>query len=201
MKRLSVGIGIVLAMVAISPPSRSAPDDKSNSLSDFTNQLVELMGIWGKLNQATADTMKENDRYPLAKAMLRLSSGFYALKVAKKGFVASIEAVPTNGTIDYSVYVPAVQKLETAVKCFSAQLTDQGARLGALSEIDGVAVESNLRKGLEEKVADLHEVAQNLDVARGSQNIQTLKASIIADGNAAVAASDYLQRKSAGSAS
>jgi hypothetical protein len=50
MKRLSLGVGIVLAILAISPPSRSAPDDKSNSLSDFTKQLVELMGLWSKLN-------------------------------------------------------------------------------------------------------------------------------------------------------
>jgi hypothetical protein len=196
-KGLSLGIAIVLAMMAISLPSRSAPDDKSNSISEFTKQLVELMGIWGKLNQATADRMKENERYLLAKAMLRLSSGFYALKVAKEDFVASIEASPTNGTIDTRLYVPAVQKLEAAVKCFSAQLTDQGARLGALSEIDGAGVESNLRKGLQEKVADLHQVAQELDIAKGSQNIETLKASIITDGNAAVAASDHLQRKSA----
>jgi hypothetical protein len=65
-----------------------------------------------------------------------------------------------------------------------------------MSDIDGAAVELNLRKGLEEKDITLRRVAQTLDVAGGSQNIQTLKASIISDGNAAVAASDYLQRKS-----
>jgi hypothetical protein len=53
--------------------------------------------------------MKENERHLLAKAMLRLSSGFYALKVAKEDFLASIEAAPTNGTIDESVYLPAMR--------------------------------------------------------------------------------------------
>src|SRR5271169_457652 len=146
MERASLWTGLVLAMVVISTPSSRATDDKSTPLAEFTKQLVELMGIWSQLNQATADRMKENERYLLAKAMLRLSSGFYALKVAKEDFVASIKAVPADGSIDFSLYIPAVDKLNSAITCFSKQLTGQGARLGALSGIDGATVESNLRK-------------------------------------------------------
>jgi hypothetical protein len=180
-------------MATISQPSRSADD---NPLSHFTKQLVDLMGLWSQLNQAVADRMKQDERYVLAKAMLRLSSGFYALKVAKEDFVASIRAAPTNGTIDYRTFLPAVQKLEGAVTCFKKQLTDQGARLGTLTEINGKDVEANLRKGLEGKVAGLEQVAKDLDLSSGNQSVEELKASIIKDGNSAAAA-DYLQQKSA----
>jgi hypothetical protein len=123
-------MGIVLTIVASTLPCRSAPDEELNSLSEFTKQLIGLMGLWGRLNQATADRVKGNERYLLAKAMPRLSSDFYALKIAKEGFVASIEAIPADGTIDLSVFIPAVNKLDVAIQCFSEQLTNQGAGLG-----------------------------------------------------------------------
>jgi hypothetical protein len=194
-RRAALSAAIMLATAALAQPSQSADGDKP--LSDYTEQLINLMALWSKLNQAVADRMQQNERYLLAKAMLRMSSGFYALKIAKDGYVASIEAEPPNGAIDYSSYVPAVQKLQEAVQCFIRQLDSEGARLGVLTELNGKDIETNLRKGLEEKVADLRQVAKDLDVRTDSQDVATLKASLIKDGNAAVAAADYLQQKSA----
>lgn len=194
-KRFAFGMGIMLALSTLAQHSFSTTGDKP--LSNYTEQLIELMGFWAKLNQAVAGRMNQNERYLLAKAMLRMSSGFYALKISKDGLVASIEAEPSNGAIDYSSYVPAVQKLQVAVQCFMAQLNSEGARLGVMTEVNGTDIETNLRKGLEEKVADLRQVAKDLDIRTDSQDVATLKATLIKDGNAAVAAADYLQRKSA----
>jgi hypothetical protein len=165
-------------------------------MSSYTKQLIELMGVWGQLNQATADRMKEDERFLLAKEMLRMQAGFHALRTAKGDFVSSVQAGPEDGAIDYRAYVPAVRRLEDAVKCFLAQLTADGARLGALTGIDGQAIESNLREGLDEKVADLRQVAQDLKLAHDSQDTGTLKDRIVSDGNKAVAAAGYLQQKS-----
>ncbi len=194
-RRFALSAGMMLALAALAQPSLGVGDDKP--LSDYTEQLINLMALWNKLNQAVADRMQQNERYLLAKAMLRMSSGFYALKTAKDGFVASLEAEPPNGAIDYSSYVPAVQKLQAAVQCFIAQLNSEGARLGVMTEINGKDIETNLRKGLEEKVADLRQVAKDLDIRTDSQDMAALKATLIRDGNAAVAAADHLQQKSA----
>jgi hypothetical protein len=191
----AVCAGVALALAALPLPSLGAADDKP--LSDYTEQLIDLMAFWGKLNQKVAERMQQNERYLLAKAMLRMSSGFYGLKIAKDGFAASIEAEPPDGTIDYGSYVPAVQKLQAAVDCFMKQLNGEGARLGVMTEINGSDIEANLRKGLEEKVADLREVARDLDVRANDKDNAALKAVLIKDANAAVAAADYLQRKSA----
>lgn len=194
-KRSALGVGIVLALATLARPSLGAAGDKP--LSAYTEQLISLMGFWDKLNQAVADRMHQNERYLLAKAMLRMSSGFSALKIAKDRYVAAIEAEPPNGTIDYSVYVPAVQKVQAAVQCFIAQLDSEDARLGVMTEINGKDIEASLRKGLDDKVADLRQVAKDLDVRTSSQDIPTLKATLIKDGNAAVEAAEYLQQKSA----
>ena len=184
-----------VALAALSQPALGATDAKP--LSDYTQQLIDLMAFWGQLNQKVADRMQQNERYLLAKAMLRMSSGFYALKIAKDGLLASIEAEPANGTIDYGSYVPAVQKQQAAVECFMKQLNGEGARLGVMTEINGQEIETSLRRGLEEKVADLRQVARDLDVRTNDQDLPALKATLIKDANAAVAAADYLQRKSA----
>lgn len=197
MKRSLLAMAIMLAL-AITQSALGASDDKSKKLpSDYTEQLIDLMGLWTKLNQAVADRMQQNERYLLAKAMLRMSSGFYALKIAKEDFVASIEASPSNGTINYNTYLPAEQKLEKAVQCFLTQLNSDGARLSVLTDINGHEVETNLRKGLEQKVADLHQVAKDLGVMPVDEDVLALKALLVKDGNAAVAAADYLQQKSA----
>ena len=67
--------------------------------------------------------------------------------------------------------------------------------IGALSEIDGAVVEGNLRKGLQEKVADLRQVVNDLGL--GSQTSEELKAAIIRDGSKAKEAADNLYRKTA----
>ena len=60
MRRLSLGIGLLLAMATISQPSLSATDD--NPLSAYTKQLVDLMSQWADLNKAVATRMAHNDR-------------------------------------------------------------------------------------------------------------------------------------------
>jgi hypothetical protein len=65
-----------------------------------------------------------------------------------------------------------------------------------LTTIDGAAIESNLRQGLSAKVSDLRQVAQDLKLARDSQDTDTLKDRIVRDGNKAVEAAEYLRQKS-----
>src|SRR5215470_13349098 len=137
---------IVLALLSPSALTVAA----ENPLSTYTITLTDLLKVFSKLNAAIADQMKENDRYVLAKWMLNLSSGFYGLMNAKAGLTKAMEEGSAPGAfINYSTYVPAVQKLQKEVECVSAQLNDRGARIGALLEIDGASVESKLRRGLE----------------------------------------------------
>ena len=192
---LWLGACAAVALAALAEPALGAADEKP--LSDYTQQLIDLMAFWGQLNQKVADRMQQNERYLLAKAMLRMSNGFFALKIAKSGLVASIEAEPANGTIDYGSYGPAVEKQQAAVECFIKQLNSEGARLGVMTEINGQDIEASLRRGLEEKVADLRDIARDLDVRTNNPDLPALKATLIKDANAAVAAADYLQRKSA----
>jgi hypothetical protein len=128
--------------------------------------------------------------------MLRISSGFYALKVSKHDFVEAVRAEPSDSSIDYSVYVPVVDKQQAAVQCFIDQLNQVGARLGALEDVHGADVENALRQGLDAKVADLRDIARQLKLAQGSEDIEALKQRIIADADQAVAAAGLLQEKS-----
>jgi hypothetical protein len=169
-----------------------------NPLSTYTRTLIDLMNVFGKLNQAVADRMKEDERYVLARLMSRLSTGFYALMNAKGDFAKALEDSAAPGaSIDYGTYVPAVQKLQQAVACLSAQFKDKGARIGALSEIDGTSVESNLRKGLEEKADDLKKVVQDLGMNPSGSDRLVLKATIMADGEKAREAAERLYKMTA----
>jgi hypothetical protein len=62
-----------------------------NPLSTYTRTLVDLMNVFGKLDRAAADRMMENERYLLARLMLRMSNGFYALMYAKADLVKAME--------------------------------------------------------------------------------------------------------------
>ena len=53
-----------VALAALSQPALGATDAKP--LSDYTQQLIDLMAFWGQLNQKVADRMQQNERYLLA---------------------------------------------------------------------------------------------------------------------------------------
>jgi hypothetical protein len=155
------------------------------------------MNVISTLNKAVADQMKENEHYALATLMLRMSSGFYELMNAKKDYTKELEAISAPGAfINYNTYVPAVQKLEEAVECLSAQFKDKGARIGALSEIDGPTLERNLRKGLDEKASDLKRVVRDLGMDPGPDQL-ALKATIMADGEKARDTAEQLYKMTA----
>jgi hypothetical protein len=169
-----------------------------NPLSTYTRTLVDLMNVFGKLDRAAADRMMENERYLLARLMLRMSNGFYALMYAKADLVKAMEDSSVPGaSIDYGTYVPAVQKLQREVECLSAQFKDKGARIGALSEIDGISVERDLRKGLEEKVDDLKKVVRDMGMDPSASDGLALKAMIAADGEKARGTAERLYKMTA----
>lgn len=185
---------IVLALLSPSALTVAA----ENPLSTYTITLTDLLKVFSKLNIAVADQMKENERYVLAKWMLNLSSGFYGLMNAKAGLTKAMEESSVPGaSINYSTYVPAVQKLQKEVECVSAQLKDRGARIGALREIDGASVESNLRRGLEEKVVDLKKVVRDMGMEPSASDGLALKATIEADGEKARQTAEQLYKMTA----
>jgi hypothetical protein len=165
-------------------------------LSHFTSALTDLLSAFGKLNTAVADKMKENERYLLARWMQNLSNGFYGLMYAKQDLTKAMEQSSEPGaSINYSTYVPAVQRLQKEVDCVSAQLKDKGARIGALgplSDIDGISIERKLRAGLEEKVSDLKKVVADMGIEPSGSDGLALKATIEADGEKARQAAERL---------
>src|SRR6266478_674311 len=175
---------LFIGLALLSPSALTVAAE--NPLSTYTRTLTDLLGVFGKLNMAVADQMKENERHVLARWMLNLSNGFYGLMNAKADLAKAMEesAVP-GASINYRAYVPAVQKLQKEVECVSAQLKDKGARIGALSEIDGISVERNLRAGLEEKVNDLKKVVRDMGIELTGSDELALKATIAADGEKA----------------
>src|SRR5437016_3271733 len=118
MKRTTFRLFVGLALLSLGTSTVAA----ENPLSTYTKTLIDLIDVFGKLDRTIADRMKENERYLLAKLMSRMSSGFYALMNAKADLAKSMENSAAPGApIDYGTYVPAVQKLQKAVECLSAQ--------------------------------------------------------------------------------
>lgn len=174
--------------------SATLPALAESPQSPYTQQLIDLLNVFSKLDKVVAERMKANERVLLAKAMVRMSSGFYTIMIAKDEFVSAIRN-SADFRIDYKTYWPAVKKLSDAAECLAKEFKDKGARIGALNEIDGETIERNLRKGTEVKVNTLRLIMQTLEIAQAPGSDVELKAVIIADGEKARDLAERLYKK------
>jgi hypothetical protein len=159
----------------------------SSSVSTATSQLLKLIDVFKKLDDAVAKKMEENERHLLALAMVRLSSGFYGLAQAKHKFVTSVEQdQPLKNSLEYS---ETVRNLQDSVTCFQEQFASDGPRMLVFTDIDGPKVAESLQHGLDVKVASLNQLARDLGIA--SQN-GDLKEIIVRDARNAEEAANQL---------
>jgi len=163
---------------------------QDNPASIFTNQLTALFASFDKVNEVVVGQMDSNERRKLAVSMLRLSSGFYALMAEKTKFDEMIEKQPSSGGVDYSALSSGVEKLQRAVQCFSREFRKIGPELAALNDINGIELEQNLRRGLEDKVDSLNQIVRDLGMT--PKPGEDPKATIVADGKKAAAAAEHL---------
>ena len=182
--RLIVVLSLVLPIGAIAASRQP--------LTSYTRQLIELLNLFKKLDEAAATRMAENERYLMAKAMLRLSSAFYRLRNDKEELVRQIERGRRHG--DRADVAHAVFALRSTVRCLSAQLNDKGARIGALVGFDGPAVEEQLREGLQGKILTLDDLLEDLGLSPRTPNLDE---AIVNDARAAQKAADALYRRTA----
>jgi hypothetical protein len=182
---------IIVLLIGLPIGLMAAPEQP---LSLYTQQLLELLNLFKKLDEATAARMAENERYLMAKSMLRLSGAFYQLRNDKNRFEYGIRWGIANGQHIHPDMYGYVSMLQYTLSCLSAQLNEKGARIGALVGFDGPAVEKTLAKGLELKSRSLDDLIAKLGLDPETPNLDQL---ILADAAAAEEAADALYKKTA----
>ena len=196
-KRKSPSTTRIMIFIAISVTScfslRSPAYALESDITSYTSELIKLFDLFGKLDKAAADRMKQNERYLLAKEMLRLSSSLYHLTVAKNEYMHEVVWSIRRKNISPDMYMRAVV-LQRAVQCVSRRLTGNGARLGALVEINGAAVEESLRKGLEAKSLNLESMINHLGFDPKSPDLEAI---VIKDATKASKISNALYKMTA----
>lgn len=165
-----------------------------NDLTSYIEQLVTLVGTFSKLDQAVADRMSANERYIMAKHMLRLSSNFYYLMLRKDELTRQVyQSVFEFHGPSQELYAATVV-IKAELRCLSKTLQGDGARMGAFVGFDGPSVEQSLRVTLEDKIGSLNDLTDHLGIDHNTPN---LKQAIIDDATAAHKASYALYTKTA----
>jgi hypothetical protein len=168
--------------------------ESSNALSSYTKQLIDLTNLFQKLDKATAERMAANERYLMAKAMLRLSGGFYSLKRDKAQFVrAALRSIEWNNRGAPGMYESAAI-LQGTLDCLAAQFHKDGSRIGALVGFDGPSVSQQFEVLLEKKADSVDRIIHELGFDPKTPNLTD---AIVKDAQAAWDAADALYRKTA----
>jgi hypothetical protein len=166
----------------------------ADSFSAYTKSLVDLMNIYDKLDEAAAKKIAANERYLLAKAMLRLSSSFYQLKNDKSDFYDTVEnSLKGDGRVPPKLY-DDIQALKDTTACLSKNLNDVGARLGVAAETQGQDLETALQNDIHLKASMISEIVRELEI--GSTGPDVLS-TVLADAKIARDTAEQLYRKSA----
>lgn len=181
----------VLSALALCWPQQGRAED---SLTSYTEQLVKLVGLFSELDQTVADRMNANERYIMAKHMLRLSSNFYYLMLRKDDLMRAVykSAMEFHGSSP-DLYSSTVF-IKSELRCLSKSLQGDGARIGALVGFDGPSVEEGLRITLQNKILNIDDLVYQLGLGHNSPDLKQL---IINDAEAAHKASHTLYVKTA----
>ncbi|NKN12294.1 hypothetical protein [Rhizobium laguerreae] len=171
----------------------ASPTTAQESFSAYTKSLIDLMNVFDKLDEAVATKIAANERYLLAKSMLRLSASLYQLRNEKRNFYDNVQSgLKDNGEIPQELYFD-IQALKATTECLSTNFRDIGARLGAAAP-QGQALEAALYRELHAKTEKISEIVKALHIDPARSN---LKETILADAKTATDAADHLYRKSA----
>ncbi|UPK26756.1 hypothetical protein [Bradyrhizobium sp. 195] len=168
--------------------------ENPNALSSYTKQLIDLMNLFEKLDKATADRMAANERYLMAKAMLRLSGGFYRLKEDKARFARAVLLVidSPRSAYDPMIYESSVL-LQRTLNCLAAQFRKDGPRIGALVGFDGPSVARQFEIRLDAKARTVDKIVNELGLDPAAPD---LKEVVVKDAETAWDTADALYRKS-----
>jgi hypothetical protein len=165
----------------------------ASALTDYVDELTQLLTSFKKLDKATADQMASNERYLLAKDMLHLSANFYQLMLDKQEYLRQLYISIHDRNISPNMY-SAVVIIEFEIRCIGEHLRDRGARIGALVDLDGASVESVLRSGLQHKSRSIGSLLEHLSL---DQSDPKLEEEIIADADAARTVAEELYKETA----
>lgn len=187
--KLLISASLALVLTLASRPPVAA---ESNSLSAYTKQLIQLMDVFGKLNEAVAQRMQANERHLMAKAMYRLSGGFYELRGDKNRLTNMVRYAIERDDFHPDLY-GSVQSIKYTLRCMKDRFGERGGRIGALLGIDGMRVIETLEGGLEGKSRSVAALVASIGLDPKSSN---LSQRVLEDAEQAEAAARFLYTKS-----
>jgi hypothetical protein len=171
-------LGLMLCFSALIQPTL-ADEDRSN-LSSYTKSLILLAKGVDKLTNFTAERIATNERYVLAKAMVRLAGGFYALMIAKEKFVVAAELGVREGKTHFGE--DELTDLRYSLSCVSDILSGNDFRIAASMGLEGDDYARLLRQSIRGKESVLSELARDLKAAPSDPQ---LREKILKDGEKA----------------